>query len=1001
MKFATIKNVLLTAFVASANAYDLLKDFSGDLKVGVAANSMKFSNSNYVNAMKAFNMMVAENACKLSGIQQQKGNYNFNDCDAHYNKAKELGMEFRGHTLVWHAHMPTWFEGADANTLKNAIVDHITNVLKHYEGKIKAWDVVNEAVDDASNGNGFQLRNSFLRQKVPDFIDIAFQTARKVSPDTKLFYNDYNAEGQYPKSESIYNFVADLKKRNIPIDGVGLQYHVGSNSQPSFDKINNLIGRYCKLGLEVHITELDVKMEGNQNRQTEAYTNALKACLGNSCCKAFLVWGVGDGDSWLGGNEQALLFNNNYQPKPVYNALIDVLKKEARPAAAVEEKTTAAAATAAETEKTTAAAAEKTSQRTKVYKTSSDGTKTIPESLLTKTQSKTKTIPSVTTVPATKTLPTSKFTKTLPDTKKTKTLPNTTKTIPSAPITKNTTKTEEASNNASATRTTKTVPQSILDMIAAKTIPSSLLTKTKTKTIPSSLLTKTKTIPSSLLTKTDGAEPTTTEAGTTEVTNGAASATRTTKTVPQSILDMIAAKSLSKTQKATSTVSATKTVPDVTTTEAAEATEATTAATTATEAATTEVSSVEATSAVKTTKTVPQSILDMIKSKSLSATQKETTIVTATKTIPDITTKTLPDTQATECNECAGSNQNNINIKNDNSTTNNVNINNNNITNNNTTNNITNNNISNTNNTNNTSNNTSNNINNYYYYYTTIVDGSGKTTVTSELKTTPPKTDVPPNVSTKKIPKEVVTLIITKSLSESKPKKTTTVSATKTIPDITETIVTDAAENPVTTPIGPKKTKTTKTIPITTKTIPASLLTTTKKTVTCTKTRTQKVPTTDPLVPIANPTVEPINEPIPTPVDENPVEPKPTGKKTTPKVSKTTKANITKTTPAGECSCEPVTVTVTVTEKSTETTAPVDTASNENGSAATAPKTPTTPSTGKAITGEIPEGEEDAVSSGKCSRRFARCGGINYKGPKCCQSGSRCYYINRWLSQCL
>jgi len=983
MKFATIKNVLLTAFVASANAYDLLKDFSGDLKVGVAANSMKFSNSNYVDAMKAFNMMVAENACKLSGIQQQKGNYNFKDCDAHYDKAKELGMEFRGHTLVWHAYMPQWFEGADASTLKNAIVDHITTVLKHYEGKIKTWDVVNEAVDDSSNGNGFQLRNSFLRQKVPDFVDLAFQTARKVSPDTKLFYNDYNAEGQYPKSESIYNFVADLKKRNIPIDGVGLQYHVGSNSQPSFDKINDLIGRYCKLGLEVHITELDVKKEGNESRQTEAYTNALKACLGNSCCKAFLVWGVGDSDSWLGANEEALLFNNNYQPKPVYNSLIEVLKKEAKPAnAATEEKTTAAAA-----ENKTAESAEKS---TKVYKTGTNKTKTIPESLLTKTQSKTKTIPSVTTVPATKTLPTSKFTKTLPDTKKTKTLPNTTKTIPSAPITKNTTKTEEASNNASATRTTKTVPQSILDMIAAKTIPSSLLTNTKTKTIPSSLLTKTKTIPSSLLTKTDGAEPTTTEAGTTEVTNGAASATRTTKTVPQSILDMIKSKSLSKTQKETTTaVNATKTVPDIEVT----STEATT-----TEAATTEVSSVEATSAVKTTKTVPQSILDMIKSKSLSATQKgeATTIVSATKTIPDISTKTLPDTQATECNECAGSNQNNINIKNDNSTTNNININNNNITNNNTTNNITNNNITNTNNTNNTSNN--NNINNYYYYYTTIVDGNGNKKVTSEIVTTS-KTDLPPDATTKKIPDSVVPLIITKSISAN-PIKTTTVSATKTIPD---TVITNAAENPITTP---KKNEKTKTLPTTvTKTIPSSLITpissiSSKKTVTCTKTRTQKAPVTDPSVPVANPTVEPINEPIPGPIDEpaNPVDPKPTakqtGKKTTQKVTKTTPAN--KTVPAnGQCSCEPVTVTVTVTEKPTETTAaPVDAAAGEE---TTAPKTP---STGKAVTGEIQEGE-DEVPNGKCSRRFARCGGINYKGPKCCQSGSRCYYINRWLSQCL
>ncbi|ORY84018.1 putative xylanase B, partial [Neocallimastix californiae] len=210
-------------------------------------------------------------------------------------------MAFRGHALIWHAMAPGWLEREDGNTMKQSIIDHITTVLKHYEGKIDTWDVVNEAIDDSSNGNGWKLRNSFLYQKVPNFIDIAFQTARKVSPKTKLFYNDYNTEGIWAKSESVYQFVADMKRRNIPIDGVGIQYHVGINVQPQFQKINDLIGRYCKLGVEVHITELDVSCDdncrdwdGGESKQGQVYTNALKACLGNSCCTGFLVWGIGD-----------------------------------------------------------------------------------------------------------------------------------------------------------------------------------------------------------------------------------------------------------------------------------------------------------------------------------------------------------------------------------------------------------------------------------------------------------------------------------------------------------------------------------------------------------------------------------------------------------------------------------------------------------------------------------------------------------------------------------
>jgi endo-1,4-beta-xylanase len=332
LKIKLIKAFVITALAASANGYELLKNYSKGFRIGAATNTIHYNNANYVNAMKAFNYMVAENACKFVSIQGTKGRFNFNDCDAHYNKAKELGMDFRGHALIWHSMAPKWLEYEDSNTMRNSIVNHITTVLKHYDGKIDTWDVVNEAIDDDSNGNGWKYRNSFLYQKNRDFIDLAFKTARQVAPKVKLFYNDYNTEGIWGKSESVYQFVADLKKRNIPIDGVGLQYHVSVQNQPQFNKINDLIGRYCKLGLEVHITELDVSCVNSCNagdvesRQSQVFTNALKACLNNSCCTAFLVWGIGDPDSWLGNDKKGLLFNGNYQPKSQYNALLNVLK---------------------------------------------------------------------------------------------------------------------------------------------------------------------------------------------------------------------------------------------------------------------------------------------------------------------------------------------------------------------------------------------------------------------------------------------------------------------------------------------------------------------------------------------------------------------------------------------------------------------------------------------------------------------------------------------------
>ncbi|ORX81617.1 hypothetical protein BCR32DRAFT_327255 [Anaeromyces robustus] len=330
MKLSTALAIIAAA--ASANGYELLRDYSKGFRIGAATNTIHYSNSNYNNAMKAFNYMVAENACKFVSIQGTKGKFNFNDCDNHLKKAQELGMDFRGHALVWHSMAPKWLENEDANTMKNSIINHITTVLKHYEGKIDTWDVVNEAIDDSSNGNGWNMRKSFLYNKVPNFIDIAFQTARQVSPKTKLFYNDYNTEGIWGKSESVYQFVADLKKRNIPIDGVGIQYHVSLENNPRFDKINDLISRYCKLGVEVHITEMDVSCDKNcwasdvEQQQGKVFTNALQACLNNSCCTGFLVWGIGDNDSWIGGDKKGLLFNSNYQPKSQYTAVLNLLK---------------------------------------------------------------------------------------------------------------------------------------------------------------------------------------------------------------------------------------------------------------------------------------------------------------------------------------------------------------------------------------------------------------------------------------------------------------------------------------------------------------------------------------------------------------------------------------------------------------------------------------------------------------------------------------------------
>jgi endo-1,4-beta-xylanase len=151
------------------------------------------------------------------------------------------------------------------------------------------------------------LRNTFwLKALGPDYIGQAFVWAREADPQAKLFYNDYGSEALGPKSDAIYNLLKTLKARHIPVDGVGLQSHWAVDRQPSMQEVAKNMQRLAALGLEIHVTELDVRLpmppsEQTLQRQADAYRDILRACLSVSNCKGFLTWGFTDKYSWIPG----------------------------------------------------------------------------------------------------------------------------------------------------------------------------------------------------------------------------------------------------------------------------------------------------------------------------------------------------------------------------------------------------------------------------------------------------------------------------------------------------------------------------------------------------------------------------------------------------------------------------------------------------------------------------------------------------------------------------
>ena len=177
----------------------------------------------------------------------------------------------RGHTLVWHSQTPKWlFEGEDGKQVNKEILlqrihDHIDSVVGRYKGKIYAWDVVNEAISDQANE--FYRSSLFYQICGEEYIEKAFQWAHAADPSALLFYNDYN-EIDPVKRKKIIEMVTRLRAKGIPIHGIGLQAH-WSIYAPSTEALDKTLEDFSKVGLPLHVTELDIsvyKKEGRRDR---------------------------------------------------------------------------------------------------------------------------------------------------------------------------------------------------------------------------------------------------------------------------------------------------------------------------------------------------------------------------------------------------------------------------------------------------------------------------------------------------------------------------------------------------------------------------------------------------------------------------------------------------------------------------------------------------------------------------------------------------------------
>ncbi|GAB4052865.1 endo-1,4-beta-xylanase [Catellatospora paridis] len=300
-----------------------------------------------------FSTVTAENVMKWESLEPTRGTYNWGPADELIAFAKQNNQRVRGHVLVWQNQLPGWLttgvsDGSISTAqLRDILRNHITNVVKHFKGKIWQWDVVNEAVSDPwDNPPALHYKGFWAQHLGPDYIADAFRWARAADPKALLFYNDYNIEAfgsgdpANDKTQFVYNMAKDLLAQRVPIDGVGSQGHLGTQ-YGNYDtlQVAAALKKFAGLGLATAFTEVDVRSQmteavrnGDSNEinprlQASAanYSVLLQACLADRHCLSFTVWGFTDKYSWVPnwfGNEGlANIYDENYQPKRAYNLM--------------------------------------------------------------------------------------------------------------------------------------------------------------------------------------------------------------------------------------------------------------------------------------------------------------------------------------------------------------------------------------------------------------------------------------------------------------------------------------------------------------------------------------------------------------------------------------------------------------------------------------------------------------------------------------------------------
>ncbi|MBN2588482.1 MAG: endo-1,4-beta-xylanase [Sedimentisphaerales bacterium] len=318
--------------------------------IGAAVASSEYGNRDYFDIRYAellphYNSLTAENAMKPEVIHPLKDQFNFQAADRIINYASSNNINVRGHALVWHSQTSPWITEGSKDAVRENMRNHIMTVVGRYKGRVYSWDVVNEAVSDQGS---YRADSPWYKAYGgPEYIIDAFKFAKAADPDCSLIYNDY-AVVRPSKRHDIITMIKKLDLKKHGLDGIGIQAH-WNLYWPEINEIQRTIDMFSEMGLDIHITELDIDcFDGMGNKEGRAFDNDLDDKLAARYREIFELfrinsdkivsvtfWGVADDHTWLDYHynktwnagkplkNYPFVFDTDHKAKKAYNEIVD------------------------------------------------------------------------------------------------------------------------------------------------------------------------------------------------------------------------------------------------------------------------------------------------------------------------------------------------------------------------------------------------------------------------------------------------------------------------------------------------------------------------------------------------------------------------------------------------------------------------------------------------------------------------------------------------------